>query len=62
MDHNSYKKFSNLFQKNKYKGYFQSENSEFDKIISDASGLTQRAIDSEKVFKYALDCEYRIKI
>ena len=35
---------------------------EFDKIISDATGLTQRAIDSEKVFKYALDCEYRIRI
>ena len=34
---------------------------EFDKIISDATGLRQRAIDSEKVFKYALDCEYRIK-
>ena len=35
---------------------------EFDKIISDASGLTQRAIDSEKVFKYALDCEYRFRV
>ena len=35
MNHNSYKKFSNLFQKNKFKGYFQSENSEFDNIISE---------------------------
>jgi len=32
MDHNSNKKFSNLFQKDKYKGYFPA-NLEFDKII-----------------------------
>ena len=34
MDHNSNKKFSNSFQKDKYKGYFQSANLEFDKIIA----------------------------
>ena len=34
MDHNSNKKFSNSFQKDKYKGYFQSANLEFDKIIT----------------------------
>lgn len=34
---------------------------EFDKYISDTIGMSQSAINSEKVFKYALDCEYRIK-
>jgi hypothetical protein len=35
--------------------------SKFDKFIAKSLGSAELFISSEKVFEYALDCEYRIK-